>query len=118
MVADTKNKRGRPITPTGIVARYFNDKETRTAMNMMYAGSIIVKLEQERKAFFVTNKGNFKHQGIAEQIGRMLKEDLISEEEALDLTDSCIADYKNGLSVKEIEKTLRNIRNKAEKGEL
>ena len=108
MEAATKNRRGRPKLPGTIAAEMiFTEKETRAAQNMYYAGTFIHNAGYSYNSFFVTGKGNFRRQGIAEQIGRMLKADLITIEQAKELAQLAIDDYNSGTSVKQIESTLR-----------
>lgn len=109
MEAATKNKRGRPksihrLSTEGI----FDDKEPRTAMNIGYAGQAVLKLmgQNMRGSFFVTERGNFRRQGIAEQLGRMLEEGF-SIEACREMMETCINLYNEGESVKEIERILR-----------
>ena len=51
-----------------------------------------------------------KHKGIAEQIGRMMREGLISDDQALELAQICIDAYSRGKTSKELEKRLREYR--------
>lgn len=117
MVADTENKpkRGRPLLPMTIAAKIgLPDKEIRTAQNTLYACTFIKEVMEERPgtpgSFFVNDKGNFKRQGIAEQLGRMYEAGLIDKDEGRQLANQVINDYKNGASVKELEKRLRDLR--------
>lgn len=109
MEAATKNRRGRPKDIlNNFYEQTFNDMAPRTAQNTGYAGFFIVStLKQKKGDFFVTKHGNFRRQGIAEQLGRMLKADLITEEQAKELAQWAIDDYNSGASVKQIESTLR-----------
>ena len=62
------------------------------------------------ESFFLTKEGLIKHKGIAEQIGRMLLKNTISEDQAIDFVEECIDEYNAGESSKEIEKRLRRFR--------
>ena len=120
MVAATKNKRGRPKSIIGQVAKtalcLSNGETERTLQNQMYAQVCIQMCPEILKPFFVTSSGKYQRQGIAEQIGRMREENLASETELLQLAKNCISDYNNGRPVKEIEKLLRAIRIEYKKG--
>ena len=111
MVSDTKNKRGRPKKPVTIAAEmFFTEKGTRAAQNIGYAAELIVLLGQKPGDFFYSSRGNIRRQGIAEQIGRMLDAELITPDQARELTEQCIKDYENGETVKEITKHLTYFR--------
>ena len=110
MVADTK-KRGRPKSPQRIATDiYFPEMEVRTASNLIFAMKAIDTIGMRKDSFFVTQRGNVRRQGIAEQIGRMLEAELITVEEARELAETCMKDYEDGTPVKEIESTLRLLR--------
>ena len=111
MVDATKNKRGRPKTVNRILAdTTYTDKEPRAAMNLLYAAQFIQLLPEQEQQFFLTQKGNIKRQGIAEQIGRLYAKELISETECIELAKLCIADYNSGIPSKQIERYLRQLR--------
>ena len=108
MVADTKNRRGRPkIFFDGLYSIYF-DKEKRTAQNMYYVGEAVKVLGiKQDNPFWITSRGNIKNQGILEQIGRMY-ENGFSEEDCLKVAEASIKMKKGGFPVKVIEKWIRN----------
>lgn len=109
MVADTK--KGRPKTVNRILAdAAYQDKEPRTAVNMLFAARFIHEVMGDNNSFFVNSRGAIRRQGIAEQIGRMLEGELITDEEARALVQEAVTDYNNGTGVKEIEKALRLLR--------
>lgn len=119
MVAATKNKRGRPLSVIGKIVRTtaaMNDTTERATQNSLYAMQCIDLDRETLKPFFVDRYGKFTRQGIAEQIGRMHEEGLATDEELLQLTHDCIADYQQGTPVKEIERRLRAIRIEYKKG--
>ena len=66
--------------------------------------------------FFMTREGTLKHNGIAEQIGRMLYEDAITADQAIETAADCINAYNSGMTSKEIEKRLRQYRISRKKG--
>ena len=109
----TERKRGRPKSAIGRrldIVRSLQDATDRTEINRLYAGMCIDLKQDEFKPFFVTDYGGFKRQGIAEQIGRIREEGLVTDEELTELTRQAIRDYENGEKVKDIEKRLRNVR--------
>lgn len=109
--AATKKKRGRPPThPQEIYDLMFPDEERRPVQNKMYAYELISLLDERGKAFFVTDKGKFRRQGIAEKIGRMYSKGLITDDESRSLAADCMKDYENGEPVKQIEKRLALLR--------
>ena len=112
MVADTKKKRGRPKSPHAITFEsVFPELSTRAAQNVGYAGKIAVGLlKQGPVDFFITSRGSFRRQSIAEQIGRMYSDGLITEDQARDLAREAMQDYESGATVKEIVKTLSTLR--------
>ena len=77
---------------------------------MYYAGHAILTCGYGKGSFFVTPGGSLRHQGIAEQVGRIMYAELATEEEAKELLKQAIEDYENGESVKEIERRLRLLR--------
>jgi len=123
MVAATKNKRGRPADERYQRALKINNfsndynpaVSTRTIQNSVNA-ELFECLMKERECsremhrFFYTCEGNTKHKGIAEQIGRMMREGLISDDQALELAQICIDAYSRGKTSKELEKWLREYR--------
>lgn len=112
MEAATKNKRGRPKKHP-LAVEVFKDQETRTAQNMYYAAlGAQVSGQGYKGSFFYTDKGNFRRQGIAEQIGRMYEAGLLDEDQAKTLFVSCRQDYQDGATVKDVEKSLRLLKAK------
>jgi len=113
MVSDTKNKRGRPSKHSAMYTA-FPEKEKRTAANMYFAMGFITDVMKEKPGdknnFFISEKGNIRRQGIAEQIGRMLDAELITPDQARELAEECIKDYENGQTVKEITRHLSYFR--------
>lgn len=109
-VAATKNKRGRPTKIGATWYAGFNDKEKRTAQNVYYLAETIRITNDKPGGFFVTSKGNFRRNGIGEQIGRAYVDGLITEEQVRELADTAMNQYENGRKVKEIEKDLRTLR--------
>ena len=115
MVTDTKNKRGRPQTITGIIARQsiesaILDTGERAAINYHYATHFLYTCygeNLENGSFFLSNNRKVRRQGIAEQLGRMLEAELITAGEARELAQWAIDEYNSGTSVKQIESTLR-----------
>ena len=124
METDTKKKRGRPRTVAGEMARIDQDQVVsenglRAATNMYYSYHLILELygKPEKGSFFRSPDGKLRRLGIAEQIGRMYEDDLITEQEARDLVEQSIQEYESGATVKEIEQILRllrlNLKNRA-----
>ena len=109
MVADTKNRRGRPkIFFDGLYSIYF-DKEKRTAQNMYYVGEAVKVLGiKQDNPFWITSRGNFKNQGILEQIGRMYDQDGYTEEQCKSVAETAVHLKNNGYKVKAIESWIRN----------
>ena len=106
MVAATENKRGRPRTfKEPLYAIYF-DKEKRVAQNLYYAGYTITLLQQQPGDFFVTEKGNIRRQGIAEQIGRMSAEGY-TDADCKKIAEMAMDLFKRGYKVKAIERWIR-----------
>lgn len=118
MVTDTKNKRGRPQTITGIIARQsiesaILDTGERAAINYHYATHFLYTCygeNLENGSFFLSNNRKVRRQGIAEQLGRMLEAELITAGEARELAQWAIDSYNAGDSVKSIADTLRRYR--------
>lgn len=110
MAADTKNKKGRPPKHSGIYA-IFPEKEKRAAANLYFAVYFIDAVMKEKPGdkgnFFITEKGNVRRQGIAEQLGRMLEAGEITAGEAKNLAEWAIDTYNTGGSVKNIVNALR-----------
>ena len=109
---EAATKKGRPKTQIRELADLaLFEGSARTQINTAYIAQCVPILEEnsDYMAFFVTEAGKYKRQGILEQIGRFLVEGL-PQEEARKLIEICIDDYKSGRSVKEIEKTLRFMR--------
>lgn len=110
MAAATENKRGRPKKIDDVWYYSFSELEKRTAQNTFYVAEAIRITNDKPGGFFVTDKGKFRRNGIAEQIGRAFVDGLISEEQGRELAEIAINQYANGKSVKEIEKDLRIFR--------
>ena len=121
MVAATKNKRGRPADSLyadavrqNIIDNAYNPEiSTRAIQNTVNAEEFICLLtesDSNLQWFFLCRDGQTKHKGIAEQIGRMMREGLITEEQAIQTAENAIKAYASGMSSKEIEKTLRQYR--------
>lgn len=109
---EAATKKGRPKTKVREIADLgLFEGSARTQINTAYIAQCTPMLEENPnfKAFFVAKTGKFKRQGILEQVGRFLVDGL-PQEEGRKLLETCIDDYKNGRSVKEIEKTLRFLR--------
>lgn len=124
-VETATKKRGRPKKIGNKLAEQaFYDMEPRAAQNMFYAGKALIKLEGESpdpeiEAFFLTRKGNYRKQGILEQLGRMLEEGSITNiEDGRNILRECMENYKEGESVKTIEKRLRMLRKLWKEGKL
>ena len=120
MESDTKKKRGRPPKHNTMYAA-FPEKEKRATANLYFAMKFITEATGEKPGgknnFFITERGNIKRQGIAEQLGRMLEANLITIEQARELAQEAINDYNNGHSVKEVTNTLRLFRLTLQEGE-
>ncbi len=124
MVAATK-KRGRPISDRyayGYELRNVNNEEKsdRTVRNRLNAEAFICLLmdrkEWDIEDFFSTSEGLLRHNGIAEQIGRLLEEDIITDDQAVEIALSCINDYNSGKTSKTIENELRQYRINRKRG--
>jgi len=118
METATKKKRGRPKSVYGILAEmYYPNEEPRAAQNRLYAGTLVAELLGQKPGdFFITERGNYRRQGIAEKIGRMYEIGLIDEDDARNLAQQAIDLYNDGATVKEIEKCLSHIRAEIERG--
>lgn len=110
METATKNKKGRPAKFTALHYNLFSEMEKRPAQNIYYAGRIVILAKQKQGDFFVTERGSFRRQGIAEQLGRIYEAGLATDAEILELLEQCIKEYNSGATVKEIEKRLRDTR--------
>ena len=118
MVAATK--KGRPKSDRYTYAyklrnMYDEEKSDRAVRNTVNANEFISLLMDRKRYdidnFFSSSEGLIKHKGIAEQIGRMLFDGLISDDQAIEIATQCITDYyKLGKTSKEIEKSLRQKR--------
>ena len=99
----TKKKRGRPeVLPTATYS-LFNEQERRTVQNQFYAGVTIIELLKQKPGdFFVTEKGKFRRQSIAERIGRLYCAGKLSEDEARELAEMAMRDYTAGATVKDV----------------
>jgi len=119
MVAATKNKRGRPVSaryvyPYSLRDMNNGDLSDRTIRNKVNA-EFLTDLLHDRKEwaledFFLTKEGMPKHTGIAEQLGRMLDEGIVTDDQAIEIALECVNAYNNGATAKEIEKSLRQHR--------
>ena len=119
MAAATK-KRGRPTREE--YAYYYHlrnenntEESDRTVRTNYNAEQFIIILLDDAPAevyfFFTTREGLTKHKGIAEQLGRMIQEGVITENQAIKRAEQCVNDYyKRGKTSKEIEKELRQER--------
>lgn len=113
MEAATNNKRGRPCAYTELLYAALYEEEKRPAQNKYHAGATVSMLQQQPGDFFITDKGNFRRQGIAEQIGRMIYEGY-PEEFCKKVAETAIELYKKGVSVKALEKWIRTGRKTGE----
>ena len=126
MVAATKKKRGRHVSEHYSTDYYIHliqngeDLSQRVIRNRKNAEDfmclLIDKDEYGISDFFMTREGTLKHNGIAEQIGRMLYEDAITADQAIATAANCINAYNSGMTSKEIEKRLRQYRISRKKG--
>lgn len=116
MEADTKNKKGRPVIFKDPLYAIYFDKEKRTAQNLYYAGDAIQMMAQKPGDFFITSKGNLRRQGIAEQIGRLHRQDGFPEDYCKDICYQAISLVNDGESVKTVEQKIRNLRIEKKKG--
>lgn len=124
MVAATKNKRGRPIKEEYREAYWlanmgdedYAGRSLRTIRTIEAAEPFIGAIFRNDDkfsymySFFHSKEGRLLKTGIAEQLGRMISENLITEERAFDIADDVITAYENGITVKVIEKQLRQMR--------
>lgn len=117
MVSDTKNKRGRPTKFNEALYLIWDDREKRSAQNVYYAGIAVREILNHKPGdFFVDKRGTFRRQAIAEQIGRIYKEGLLTIDQCRELAQVSIDDYNDGSSTKEIAKTLTALRLRLKKG--
>lgn len=123
MEAATENKRGRPADEDYKWANtlqrqengypvYMSNRALQNTVNAehFFGALIYADVTWEVERFFSGKDCGTKHKGIAEQIGRMMREGLITDEEAIEQAEKCVAAYKRGASSKEIEKQLRQKR--------
>ena len=109
MEAATKNKkRGRPPKTPDFVYSVYTDKENRTAQNAYYAAIGFGILGDVYKDFFFTPKGKGKRWGILEQIGRMSDQNNYDEQSCKEIGIQAIELYKNGWTVKALERWIRD----------
>lgn len=106
MEAATKNKRGRPRIYGDMLYSIYYDKEKRAAQNVYYAGKAITMLQQQPGGFFVTERGNIRRQGIAEQIGRMSEEGY-TDADCKKIAEMAMDLFKRGYKAKAIERWIR-----------
>ena len=127
MVAATKNKRGRPADSLyakavrrNILNHAYNPEiSERTVQNTVNANEFIcllIESDSDLQRFFSCCNGQTKHKGIAEQLGRMMREGLITEEQAIQTAENAIKAYASGMTSKEIENTLRQYRMSRKRG--
>lgn len=117
MEAATKKRRGRPPKFSDITYTGWNYESKRTAQNLHYVGITVIDIMGASPgSFFVTEKGNFRRQGIAEQIGRIYDSGLLDKEQCKELLDTVIQDYENGETVKTIEKNLQGFKQMLKNG--
>ena len=107
MEAATENKRGRPRMFKDMLYAIYSDKEKRVAQNLYYAGCTITLLQQHPGDFFITEKGNLRRQGIAEQIGRMSVEGF-TEEDCKKIAETAMKLFERGWTVKALEHWIRH----------
>lgn len=123
MVAATEKKRGRPkdkdLQERIALENAISDspRSTRATQNAFYAeqiGFFVMDLEDyspELYDFFTDARGRYKKCGILEQIGRMVFDGTIAgDDEVYGLLKACFKAYNMGLSSKDIEKRLREVR--------
>lgn len=121
MAAATKNKRGRPADSLyadavrrNISNRAYNPeisaRAVQNAVNAEEFTCLLIESDSNLQWFFSCRNGQTKHKGIAEQLGRMMREGLITEEQAIQTAENAIKAYASGVSSKEIVKTLRQYR--------
>ena len=121
MVAATKKKRGRPandrykqaVEITILNHAYNPEISTRAIQNAVNAEDFIcllIETDSKLYGFFSTENGRVKHNGIAEQIGRMMRESIITGDQAIKIAETCVNAYASGRSSKDIEKELRSYR--------
>ena len=112
LVAATENKRGRPAKFAAPTYEILHDMERRTAQNTLYATTLVNLLDGDSKDFFFTAKGNYRRKSIAEKIGRMYVQGILTDAQSMDLALTCIQDYKRGETVKQIIRHLSVLRNR------
>ena len=110
MEADTKKQRGRPRVYGDMLYAIYRDKEKRTAQNLYYAGDAIMLMGQKPGDYFLTPRGNIRRQGIAEQIGRMHKQDGLPDDECKGICEQAISLTERGYSAKAVERMIRDMR--------
>ena len=122
MEAATKKKRGRPIKEENAFAykialdgdEHYAGRSMRTIRSIAAAEPFTLCLidaaDPVLYLFFHSNEGKLKRIGMAEQLGRMISEGILTEEQALELAEECMKAYENGTTAKEIEKALRRKR--------
>ena len=116
MEAATKKKRGRPKDEEYRYMERINNNDEhplsrRAVQNRTNAEALIIALHESDsyslEFFFMTKEGLLRHNGIAEQIGRMIREGTITNDEAINLAAYCMNEYKSGIASKDIESRLR-----------
>lgn len=105
---ETATKKGRPRKFDNEVRAMFPEMTDRQFQNFMYAMEIVQGLLRQKPGdFFITEKGKYRRQGIAEKIGRLYCSGYLSEDETRQLVEAAIEDYNNGATVKEIERSIK-----------
>lgn len=107
----TKNRRGRPKSEDGIIAEkiaYIGRQSNRSGINQLYAvraiNDIIKAHYPDDLKYFLNEDQRILRQGVAEQLGRVAKED---PEQATKYAAECIELIKQGGKSKDIEKAIR-----------
>ena len=134
MAAATKNKRGRPADSLyadavrrNISNRAYNPeisaRAVQNAVNAEEFTCLLIESDSNLQWFFSCRNGQTKHKGIAEQLGRMMREGLKTEEQATrNIAESYYLERKSQPEIAaEIGHTKSYISkrlDKAEKGEM
>ena len=107
METDTKNRRGRPVKWGASYYALWGDMEKRPAQNIYYASVIVDLMQQKPGDFFLTARGNFRRQGIAEKIGRLYCAGKITADQAQELAQAAMDQYQDGATVREVERIIK-----------
>lgn len=128
MVAATKNKRGRPkreLYEHNLYLRNIDNEpySDRAIQNRTHVETVECFLmdagQDDIYSFFINKDGITRRRGILEQVGRMMDAGLFkSDRDVIKLLDACITAYCRGLSCKQIEKRLRELRKAAKESAL